>query len=357
MDLKGPLDLLGLGAILKVAGRHRISLGIAIEHLVGRGEIVVTDGLITWARLGRTRGEEAVKTFLSWSGARFRVCPHPGTAQQGAGVSPLALLEDGDGGDPSGAPAGSAGYVPASGSLEILGFAQILHLFLENGLAARIGIRSGGREGRLEVDSGRVLTAWFGDDEGKSAMEALLRIPDGEVEIYPGTLGLSCEDPFPIDLFLDPAVMREEPEVEAAAGGGRRDFDTLPPVEQMRVARQGGFKERLEAACAASDQVALAVVQDHDIGPELAEAIAGKVMVNPSVLKFLADDPTFRNQYMVARALVFNPSTPPSSAADLLDRLRDPDIRQVVADPAAHPEHLRVRAKRVLDLRKAKRAL
>lgn len=356
MDLHGPLDLFGLSHLLRVAELRRSTFGLVLTHPIARGEIQVTDGLVISARVGRSEGERAVATLLSWSGARFTLLPARRGPRTGKESSPRSLLETLLN-ETETRTVPHLPYVPIQGGLELLDLLGILHIFRENRLAARIEIVRGEGRGEILLGDGSIFMARAGRKEGKEAVESLLGAQGGAVKILPEDSPVESEETWPIDLYLQEVLEREEEgPTDAEMAKNFRTFAAAPLVEQIRLAKRGNQRQRILAASSARDQVALSVVQDRNVTPELAEAMAAKPRVNPTVLRFLAGDHGFRSIYAVSRALVFNPSTPPDSASDLLDRLRDVDLRKLIHDRAQNSEYLRIRARRLLDVRKEKRS-
>lgn len=353
MELKGPVDLLGLSHLLRVGEIYRSSFSVALEHPIGRGEILLGNGLVVWARLGRTRGVEALRTLISWRGATFRIYPPAVPGDRNGGLSPRVVLDYGMDRSPVDVE-GVSTEGPVQGSLALLSLRQVLHIFQANRRGAVIHITSRGPKGEIHVDSGSVVSAGSAEMTGPDAVGALLEAQGCETEILACPGAVESNGSFPIDHFLEPTREKEHDEADIARN--EKVFALAPLPDRIKMARQGDFKERLLAACSGSDQVAMAVVQDGNLGQELAEALASKVMANPEVLTFLGTNRAFRKQHGVVRALVFNPTTPLSTAVNLMQDLCDADVRKVMTDTTAYPEALRARAKRTLEIRKKKRS-
>ncbi|MCZ6692100.1 MAG: DUF4388 domain-containing protein [Planctomycetota bacterium] len=354
MDLQGPLDLFGLEPLLRVAEHSQSSFGITVEHPIAKGEVFVSFGFITWARVGRSLGKEALLTLASWTGAKFRLTPGAPTTKNREPMSPRAVFER-DLRDSEPLHEVALQYVPIQGELSAIDIRQILHIFWLGGGAAKMHVSNVSEEGEIELEAGLIGTARVGSLEGREAVEHILGMEGCSVEILPGGMPIEQDDSLPIHLFLDlPEEAEEEVEITEVED---LEFEDAPLVEQIKKAKKGNVRERVLAACSSRDEVAISVVQEGNVTTDLAETLASKALTNSVVLKYLGEDKMFGGRPSVARALVFNPSTPPGTAADLLDRLRDADVRRVVRDSGAHSEFLRTRAKKLLDIRKKKRKL
>ena len=350
------MDFLGLHHLLRTGEAHSNSFCVSLHHPIAKGEVVVSDGKICWARVGRADGEEALRKLVSWTGTKFTLYPLANIIESEGALSPGDLLEKIE--LPEDLPP-IEGFARIRGELGAIGLREILHILWKNGRAARIRLDGFGQKGEIEVDSGKVVSASLDGKTGKDAVESLMQIPGGKVEITPGLSDVESDGEFSIEsLMKGPAlskqfVLVEEDEPET---GPAMTLAAKPMKVQLELAKKGNYKERIEAACSGRDQVAFAVVEDRNLPPKLIEMIAGLTRVKPVVLEFLATDPSCRRSYTVTRALVFNPSTPAGNASELLVYMRDADLRKISQDTTTYHESLRIRATRLLGIRKQKRS-
>jgi hypothetical protein len=349
VDLSGPLDLFGLAHLLRTAEAHRKSFALEVLHPMARGGLCMREGSIFWARVGQTTGKKAVRMMLSWRSARFWMYPLSGFVGSAQGFRVGNVIPD------ENRPLSQI-LEPITGHVGVLDVPDLMAIFGSNGRAARVRIVCGNQEGEISLDSGRIIQAAYVPLEGQEAVEAMMRLPAGEVEVRCGTADVPRPDPMPVRMFLigrDPFPMCTSPEEMEKE---TRTLARMPLNMQMRLARDGNFRQRLSAACSKWNRVALAVVRGGEVGEDLLEAICSAPLANPEVLRVLADHRRCRSRYSCLRALALNLATPRDIATKLLDRLRDSDLRKVYQDRTKFPLRFRVKADKILRARRRSRA-
>jgi hypothetical protein len=137
---------------------------------------------------------------------------------------------------------------------------------------------------------------------------------------------------------------------DVAIRSAYRKILLLNTAQKAILAMKGGREERMILVRDTNKLVALSVLRNPRMREEDAEAIARMRSVSDEVLRQLGTNREWNKSYSVASALVNNPRTPQGVTMNLLGRLQNQDLKQLLANHDV-PELIRRMAKRTLDTR------
>lgn len=137
------------------------------------------------------------------------------------------------------------------------------------------------------------------------------------------------------------AAQAEEPEAGAGRkkkkkGRGRAkgtSLNGMPFNDRLYLATQGTVKQQIALVTSPISQIASAVVNSPRVTELLIETIAALPTANTEALREIVKNRRWTSQRSIARALAFNPKTPPSGASELLVRLSESDLRGLARNP------------------------
>lgn len=108
---------------------------------------------------------------------------------------------------------------------------------------------------------------------------------------------------------------------------------------QRRALSRSGIKDDLDRLLSDPDPVVISNILEN---PRITERevlkIASKRPNSPEILTLVARHRTWSRRYAVAKAVAFNPYSPPRVAIALVEHLRIRDARAAANDPTLHPQ-------------------
>lgn len=134
----------------------------------------------------------------------------------------------------------------------------------------------------------------------------------------------------------------------------RRSMASLGLRDQILLAGSGNMRQQLALVCSPTQMVACAVITSPRMNDNMAISIAQLPTVNGEALRDLVHARKYSNQYPIARMLAFNPKTPAGAVLELLQRLKDGDLKQL-SRTGGTAEMVRTAATRLLASREDKR--
>jgi len=136
----------------------------------------------------------------------------------------------------------------------------------------------------------------------------------------------------------------------------KQQLSELSFADKLFIAEKGTSSQRMVLVRNPDRRIAVAVLNSTRTTDGEVETIAHMKSVNPEVLAEITERSEWSNQYPIAKALVFNPKTPATGAANLVRKLREIDLRAVWRNRDLH-EIVRIAAQKRLRSYEQKRKL
>jgi hypothetical protein len=128
----------------------------------------------------------------------------------------------------------------------------------------------------------------------------------------------------------------------------------LRVVERVQMALKGNRDERLLLIRDPCRVVTRAVLQSPQLSEQEVESFAGMASLGDEVLRLIAVNRKFRKNYVIVRALMFNPKTPLEVTLHMLPSITAKDLKFLAASKNI-PDTLRTAANRLQRRRSAER--
>jgi hypothetical protein len=151
-------------------------------------------------------------------------------------------------------------------------------------------------------------------------------------------LELQREDLEAMEAFAD-AAQALEPDI-AKRETILQKISHLRVVERVQLALKGGRDERVLLIRDPCKVVQRAVLQSPQISEREVESFAGMASISDEVLRLIAMNRKYQKNYIIKRALMFNPKTPLEVTLHLLPNVTPQDLRMLCSSRNI-PETLR----------------
>lgn len=163
---------------------------------------------------------------------------------------------------------------------------------------------------------------------------------------------LQREDYEPISAFAD-AAEEAEPD-KAKRETLLQKLSRLRVVDRVQLALKGGRDERVLLIRDPCKVVQRAVLQSPQLSEQEVESFAKMATLSDETLRLIANNRKFRKNYVILRALIFNPKSPLEVTLHLLPMIKPVDVK-LLATSKNIADTLRTAATRLLRQRSAER--
>ena len=413
--IAGPLGLLSPTEILQLFEMNRRNARLKLKKNGDSGHIHLRDGRAVHADLGETEGEEAVFNLLTWLDGEFEAEPAkgdvpetiiesiPGLVMEGMrrideqrlqeedeikqreelAAKTLKELEEGKLSAPMRI-ALAKQYLPRGGTMPV---ESLLELVRDPNMDVRqqalesiadlppVVLRAVMEDTETPdpvfyhiapkcADDTEVVTAVL---ENRLASD--ITVARVAARATPETLELikACAERVERSEEIRQAIARneehgakksvdkvEDEKKEKKKGTLTSQLSSMKFSEKIFLAKKGSDSERMVLVRSPDKRIGLAVLNSPKTNPGQVESIASMKSVNSEVLEEISGRTEWTNQYPIAKALVMNPKTPGHSAATLVKKLRDVDLKKVARDRNLH-EAVRNQARRRMRVMEQKR--
>ncbi|MBI5249760.1 MAG: DUF4388 domain-containing protein, partial [Desulfomonile tiedjei] len=345
VKVEGPLDVCGIGGLMRAA-RHGMRSGtIVLESAGSSGRIYFKRGRIIGATWGDAEGIPALEQILSTKDLRFRYLLR--TYFHLENLDPAAADEvlERPGAGPEPRTSDKTGLRLISGSLQAMDVFEALSAI--EGTPAPVGMTVICEEGSGEIyrDKSRILNALVNGKEGPlHSMAALvswngirfLMRPAGDD--FPVAIDKPLLEFFTEAIKLIPSEMArvsrpgELPEWELSESEYESLYNkvlNMGVAEKIKLALMGNKEARDILVRDSNRMVAVAVVKSPKIQESEIESISKSRQVSEEVLRHIAATKEWVKSYSIKLNLVSNSKTPIPIAMRFLVQIREPDLRRL----------------------------
>lgn len=197
-----------------------------------------------------------------------------------------------------------------------------------------LGLRSGEQRGVLELLAG--------DSDPEVARTAADRLAACVIVDGSGDAQTEPEE------FAGQAVADTSESKAAKEPGALERLAAMNPAQRLGRSMKGSREERAILIRDPNKVVAVAVLSSAKVSEAEVEAIAKMTNVSDDILRIIGNTRAWMKNYRIVSALTRNPKTPQSLSMNLLSRLQEKDVKQLITDRNI-PDSLRMAARRRLE--------
>lgn len=362
--VEGPLNLCGLGGLVRAARVGSRSGTIVLDSESKTGRIFLKKGKVIGALAGSLEGLPALEDMLQWTGTRFRFTLRTFHHIENLEPSQADDLLEGPAAKPAKMSEATRSMRIITGSLDVLDVYETLTALEGTPVTMSMSVMCEEGSGEIYRDRSRILHAQVAGKEGPyqamaamatwSASRMIVRPAAGP---FPTTVDKPLMEFFTESLKQIPEEMRQitrpgdlpewelsEAEYESLY---RRILD-MGVAEKVKLAFLGGKDARDILVRDPIKLVAVAVVKSPKIQEAEIEAISKSRQVCEDVLRQIAQTKEWAKSYHIKLNLVSNPKTPVPIAMKFLPHLRGTELRKLAKDKNI-PQVIATQARRMAE--------